>query len=425
MKLHLAAATRTATLAAAAAAGDPFARLLRLRPGDDHRALHEEVRARGPLVTSPLGSAVTADHAVVSAVLRSPAASVEISMPGLLGRLVAPLDDISPVPHPVAESLVARDAPDHTRLRRLVARAFTPSRLAAHRDRIARIADRLLDALPADGTVDLVEGFARPLPMLVICDVMGVPAHDQARFTAWGDALAASLGGVESVAQHRALRSAAADIQVFFADLVAARRADPGEDLVSALVASEDDDALDHRELLVTLSFLLIAGFETTVNLLGRGTEALLASPDQLRDVTDDLSLVPGLVEEGLRFVTPVRYTARQLREDLLVDTPRGPVAVAAGTEVVTLLGAANRDPLVFDDPDRFDVRRPNARDHLAFSAGPHYCLGAALARLEADVAWTALLSRHPRLAAAGPTRPAASSLINGLASLPVQLQPA
>ncbi len=423
-RLHVAQFVRSTTLAVAARTGDPFARLMTLPPGADHGPLHAAVRARGPLARSPLGTLVTADHAVASAVLRSPHASARIDDTdlGLLGRLIAPIDDIGTVPHPVGSSLVMTDAPDHTRLRRLIARGFTPSRLAAHRAAIRTVADELLDALPADRPVDLVAGFARPLPMRVICSIMGVPATETDRFFAWGDALANTLGGIATVEQNRAVRAAAADISAFFADLVTERRAHPGDDLVSALVDAEDADALTEQELLVTLSFLLIAGFETTVNLLGRGTEALLADRPQLDRVAGDLTLVPACVEEGLRHVSPVRFTQRRMAAALTVDTPEGGVTVPAGAVVTVLLGAAARDPRVFGEPDRFDVDRPNARDHLAFSAGPHYCLGAALARMEAEEAWGALLGRFPRLRQAGPAVPTDSTIINGLAHLPVVL---
>jgi len=425
-RIRFAAGVRSGILLAADLAGDPFARLQRLRPGADRRPLHARVRSSGPVSQSRLGVMLSADHAVASAVLRSPSSSSAMQeLPGLLGRIVGPLEDISPTPHPVSESMVVCDAPDHTRLRRLVSRGFTPRRLEAHRSRIRAVAEELLDQMPTDRPTDLVDGFARQLPMQVICDVMGVPSHERGRFTAWGDALAATLGGIETFAQHEAVPRAAADIEQFFEELVAQRRANPGDDLVSALVARAEDadsDALGHRELLVTLAFLLIAGFETTVNLLGRGTEALLADPAQQRAVVDDLSLVPGLVEEALRFVSPVRYTYRRVTQPLLVESGRGAILVPAGTEIVCLLDAANRDPLVYDEPDRFDITRANAREHLAFSQGALTCLGASLARMEAEEAWRALLGRHPEMRGAGTPTPTASNLINGLSSLPVVL---
>ncbi len=419
VELLLSSTTATnITLRLAARLGDPFAQLDVRRPGDDPHALYDRLRARGPLVPSRLGVLLTTSHGVANAVLRATSGSVADNAVGVR----PPIGDLV---HPVHDSLIALDPPDHTRLRRLVARGFTPSRVAAHRARIEAVAHELLDALPVGEPVDLVGAYFRPLPLAVICDVIGVPQDDRGRFAPWGDALAATLDRVRSRAELRRLTDAIVEVNAYFDGLIASRRADPGEDLVSVLVGRSADDGLDRRELIATLSLLLIAGFETTVNLLGLGTRTLLERPDELALVIDEPDRTSDLVEEALRFCSPVQFTSRRLGTTLTVEVEAGgaTVEVPAGSDVVTILAAVNRDPAVFADPHRFDIGRPNAREHLSFASGAHYCLGASLARLEAEVAWRVLFERFPRLRAAGPATPGRSVIVDGLQTLPVVLR--
>ena len=388
--------------------GDPLAQLDRHRPGiDDPFAVMAKIRQLGPFSRSRTGLWVTASHDVCRAVLRSKDAS---------SRNVDERDQ-----HPLDDSFIGMDAPDHTRLRRLVSLAFTPKAIGEHRERIANVANQLLDACPTDRPVDLVSAFAAPLPMAVICDLLGLPASERERFFRWGEVLVAALDRARSLDGARQVRLANAELRAYLAAVVAERRRRPDDDLVSALAAAADEgDRLTDAEIVSTLTLLLIAGFETTVNLIGTGTSNLLDSRDQLELVSADLDAhVGNLVEESLRFEGAVMYTFRVALGDIQVGDG---AAIPRGATVVLGLAGANRDPAVFDQPDRFDVTRANAREHLAFASGPHYCLGAARARLEADEAWRALLGRHPQTRRAGEATYRPSPIIRGLASLPVVL---
>jgi cytochrome P450 len=415
-----------AYLTRAARRGDLVARLLR---DSDLRAqphdLHEQLRARGPLVHTALGPLSTS-HAVASEVLRSDRFGVGFDWSGAPrpARWALAFGD-DPTVTGVAEppSMLVVDPPDHTRYRRLVGRAFTPRATAAAEPMVRQVADTLLDALePAAARgepVDLVAAFAAPLPVLVIADLLGVPADRQEDFLRWGAAAAATLDpGLplrRFVAAERALRA----LHDFLTGHFARLRRDPGEDLFSRLVAASDDDALTDRELHATVMLLLGAGFETTVNLLGNAVVLLDAHRDQRAALLADPAGWPNAVEEVLRFDSPVQITGRTVR----ADTELAGVPMRPGSRVTLLLGAANRDPAVFADPGRFDTTRRNARDHLAFSAGIHYCVGAGLARLEAAVALRALTERFPDLRVSG--RPVRRDLqtLRGFEHLPVTLR--
>jgi cytochrome P450 len=388
--------------------GDPIAQLDIHRPGiDDPFAIMKSIRERGRLLRSPTGVWITASHDVCRTVLRSPHASSR--------------SDDSMDEHPLDDSFIGKDAPDHTRLRRLVSPAFTPRAIYSHRERIAKLAGELLDSCPPDRPIDLVADFAGPLPMAVICDLLGLPPSERTRFFRWGEVLVAALDRVRSLSLARQLQLANAELRAYLAAVVAERRRRPAADLVSTLVqAADQGDRLTDPEIVSTLTLLLIAGFETTVNLIGTGTKSLLQSPDQLARVASDLdSHVGNLVEESLRFEGAVMFTFRTAIEAIEVG---GGTVVPRGALLVLGLAGANRDPALFVDPDRFDVTRDNAKEHLAFAAGPHYCLGAALARLEAEVAWRTLLGRFPRLRPAGAAGYRRSPIIRGLATLPVVL---
>ena len=366
---------------------------------------------------------VTPSHAVASEILRSDRFGVawdRSAAPRLIRWALAFGDELDAAGVAEPPSMLVVDPPDHTRFRRLVSRAFTPRATAAFEPVVRRTADTLLDALELrSGPVDLVETFAAQLPVLVIADLLGVPTDRRADFLRWGGAAAATLDpGLpfrRYVGAERALRAMHAFLREHFARL----RRDPGEDLVSRLVGLPDDEALTERELHATVMLLLGAGFETTVNLLGNGVVLLDAHREQWDALRADPAGWDGAVEEILRHDSPVQITGRTAKENVSLAGRE----VRPGTRVTVLLGAANRDPEVFEDPARFDVSRANARDHLAFSAGIHYCVGAGLARLEGAVGLRALSERFPELTVSG--RPVRRDLqtLRGFEHLPVTLR--
>jgi pimeloyl-[acyl-carrier protein] synthase len=322
------------------------------------------------------------------------------------------------------QSLLFMDPPDHTRLRGLVSRAFTPRRVQGLRATIEQMCAALLDdilaAVGPGEPFDVIERLAYPLPVQVICSLLGVPAADENVFTGWSQALSRSIDPsvLRSAEDDRAIEEAEAGLYDYLADLLAARRASPADDLLSDLLAVQDGtDRISPPEVLSLAMLLLVAGHETTVNLIGNGTLALLRNPSQLERLLTAPELVPGAVEELLRFDSPVQISQRVVTEDMELAGRK----VRAGDEIVLVLGAANRDPAVFADPAILDVARPDAHRHVAFGGGIHHCLGAALARLEGQVALAALLSRVGRLELAGEPVRRPTFTLRGLASLPVR----
>jgi hypothetical protein len=302
-----------------------------------------------------------------------------------------------PVSDMLGRQMLFSDPPDHTRLRSLAARAFTPRVVQRMRERIEQIALELLDAKRGAPVVDLVHDYAVWLPLLVIAEMLGVPTKDRARFKVWSDDLALFIGGSTRplpVVLARAARGVF-HLQRYFRALIRARRrAAPQDDLLGALLAVEEQgDMLTEDELLANAILLLAAGHETTTNLIGNGMYALLRHPDQLELLRREPGLTGSAVAELLRYDSPVQWTGRVALEELEI----GGVCVPAGQAIAIGLGAANRDPAQFPDPDRLDLRRPD-NSHLAFSHGIHYCLGAALARLEGEIAIGCLLARCPEL---------------------------
>lgn len=343
------------------------------------------------------------------------------------------LDEMS-----LAEHMLSTDPPDHTRLRRLVSQAFTPSRVESMRPRVQAIADALADdlatALAPDHTVpkkgfpqggtaagktaDLISLFAFPLPVRVISELMGVPSADEDRFRHWFRAMVTVSPGEEA---RQASQAAAFEVARYLQGLLAAKRAEPADDLISALVAARDgDQVLDEAELMSMVFLLLLAGHETTVNLIGNGMLALMGDPQQLARLRTDPALVGPAVEELLRYDGPVHHpTLRFAMEPVRL----GSATIPAGAIVLVSLAAANRDPGRFADPNRLEMAR--GTPHLAFGHGPHFCLGAPLARMEGQIAFSVLVDRFPDMAVA--MAPSAlrwrdGIFLRGLEALPVRL---
>lgn len=331
----------------------------------------------------------------------------------------------------LGQSMIMSDPPVHTRLRGLVSRAFTPRRVEALRTYIQRIADQLLDAMGPKGHADLVAELAEPLPATVICGMLGVRPDDHADFRRWLRAMLTSVTA-EDVREPR--EEGAGALHRYLADLVASRQPEVDldlpesqqPDLLSALIRAHDSEGrLNQRELVGMVLLIIIAGFETTRHLIGNGMLGLFRHPDQLELLRARPDLLPSAIEELLRFDSPVpRPTYRVATQDLII----GDVAIPAGGLVTVLIGAANRDPRRFHDPDRLDVTRQD-NQHLAFGIGHHYCLGAPLARLEGEIAIGTLLRRFPDVHLADCAEPelrwpGTSLFLRGVAALPVAFTP-
>ncbi|MFI5954538.1 cytochrome P450 [Cryptosporangium sp. NPDC051539] len=385
---------------------DPAAR-------EDPYPLYRRIRERGPVVRGEF-MACTASHAIADGALRSDAFGVAAdasALPPLARWLLSrPGRTVGPVTPP---SLLAVNAPDHTRYRRLVAKVFTARAMEALRGRVASLADELLDRAARRGEIDLVSDYATLLPVTVIAEILGVPADMRAQFVAWGAQAAPVLDIGLSYPEFRRVDRAIRQLNGWMSGHFERLRRDPGDDLLSRLVAQD----LDENELLAIAGLLLAAGFETTVNLIGNGVSLQLAHPAELEVLRADGGWA-NAVDEILRYESPVQNTARRALRDTSVEG----VPVRAGTFLAILLGGANRDPEVFDDPERFDVRRHNAREHLAFSSGVHYCLGASLARIEGEEALRRLFERYPDLAAAGRPRRRPTRTLRGFDRFPVRL---
>jgi P450-derived glycosyltransferase activator len=386
---------------------DPMS-LLHLRAGRDNPyAIYERLRAAGTLTPTRYGPWVTPSHRLCNTVLRD----------RRFGVRQAELNGMSSATDEFNMSFLDMDPPDHTRLRRLAQPAFSPKQMAGYRPRIEKQVDDLLDRAAADGDFDLVSAFAAPLPIAVITDLLGVPDADSARFAEVGTVIGSALEGIQSLGHAARLQAANNQLRRLFQELFALRRESPSDDLISRIVAAEGDQ-IQPPEMIPMCNLLLVAGFETTVNLVGNAVTTLLDHPAQWRDLCDDPAGLAGpAVEETLRYEPPVQRTARCAQADVELD---GQI-VRNGQFVITLLGAANRDPEAFSDPDTFDIHREQTADHLAFSSGIHYCVGQPLARLEAVIALQKLAERMPDLRRTGPVKRRVSSVVRGPLHLPVR----
>ncbi|MGH3349019.1 MAG: cytochrome P450 [Nocardioides sp.] len=401
-----------AVLSFASRRGDPLAELMWSRDMPDYSRL----RARGAIHSNPF-MAGTVSYAAANEILRSSDFGVgdgqgELPVPlrWLLGKVSAP-DALGPVDPP---SMLAVDPPLHTRYRKHVSKAFTARRISSMAEMVTSVAGDLLDDLdPREGQVDIIEEYAAKLPIAVIAELLGVPDSDRPDILRWGDQAAAILDPGLSWRDYSQVEAAMRSLHHWFEDHVRRLRSDPGDDLLSALVIAGD---LDDIELHALGLLLLAAGFETTVNLIGNAVAALDAHPSQRSLFIADPSMADGVVEETLRWDPPVMATVRQA----YVPTRVADVDVPKGTAVAVLLGGANRDPSVFADPDTYDITRPNADQHLSFSAGAHFCLGASLARLEARVGLRLLYERYPTLRVSGQGVRRNTRILRGYSHLPV-----
>ncbi|WP_329223484.1 cytochrome P450 [Streptomyces sp. NBC_01485] len=373
----------------------------------DPYPFYSGLRARGPVHrvrSAELGEQwLIVGHEEARAALADPRLSKDPAKAG------APSSDDA-----VARHLLTMDPPDHTRLRALVEREFTAARAEEMRAGVQRIADELLDAMLPAGRGDLVDAFALPLPAVVICELLGVPAADRDRFRAW----TASMTAPDS---ESAMATAFAELGAYIAELVAEKGRAPGDDLISALLdpPAEQDDRLTPGELISLVFLLILAGFETTAHLISNAVRTLLLNPGQLAELRADFSLLDNAVDEVMRYEGPVEATTFRVAVEAIEV---GPVTIEAGSLVKISLPAVNRDERRFADPDRFDIHRP-AGGHLSFGHGIHHCLGAPLARLEARIALRSLLERAPGLALDGDPEKhewIPGLLVRGVRSLPV-----
>ncbi len=358
---------------------------------------YHQLRSQAPVWWSEkLNSWVLTSYDDVVAALRDPG---RLSNAGRMGAILSKLPavlqpSLQLLYDHYSVGLIFSDPPDHARLRSLVSKAFSPATVERMRPRIHAIVAELLDATAGKNALDVIADFAYPLPAMVICEMLGLPPSDRPQFRSWTeDILALMGGGLDAAGAERGQNSLQA-LREYYRRIIHERRAHPGDDLISNLVhAQEHGQRLSEPELLSTSVTLLTAGQETTTSLIANGLLALLRHPDQLALLRSRPELMPSAVEEFLRYESPVQRQLRLVTEDFELHGQR----IRKGQIVSPFLGAANRDPAHFTDPDRLDITRTDHR-HTAFGYGIHFCLGAPLARLDAPIAFAALLSRFPRL---------------------------
>jgi cytochrome P450 len=360
-------------------------------------------------------------YAEVSAAMRHP----QLSARAVLGAAMNMPKPLQPMLRPATRILsrvmLFTDPPEHARLRALANRAFTPRTVEGLRSRIQEIADDLLDRLRGSGPVDLIGAYANWLPIVVIAELLGAPTSDRRRIKVWSDDWALLISASTRPQWEVAVRGALSGycLRRYLGGLIRRRRARPGTSLLDDLIAAEESgDKLSHDELIANAILLLVAGHITTTNLIGNGMLALLQHPEQRRALQDDPSLLPGAIEEFLRYDSPIQFSGRLALSELELNG----YPIPAGTAVAIGLGSANRDPRQYEDPDRLNIRRTENR-HLAFGAGMHFCLGAALARLEGQIGIGTLLRRFPELQlATSEVEWRQTGVLRGLKRLPVHL---
>jgi len=388
---------------------------------------YDELRARGPLMRNRVNY-LTVDHGLAHELLRSD----DFRVVNMGSNLPAPLrwlesrvrDDFL---HPLrAPSLLAVEPPDHTRYRKTVSAVFTSRAVAALRDRVELTAAKLLDELACESgvssVIDVVGRYCSQLPVAIISDILGVPERDRSRVLEFGELAAPSLDIGLPWRQYRTVQRGIAGFNFWLAEHLRQLRRSPGEDLMSQVIRQAESGSaetyLNETELQALAGLVLAAGFETTVNLLGNGIRMLLDNPEHLQMLRQHPELWPNAVEEILRLDSPVQLTARVA----LQDVDMAGMTIKRGELVVVYLAAANRDPAVFPQPHRFNIQRPNAGRHLAFSGGRHFCLGAALARAEGEVGLRTFFDRFPNVRAAGAGSRRDTRVLRGWSTLPVTL---
>jgi cytochrome P450 len=382
-------------------------------------ALYSQLRTQEPVFWDEQSNVwVLTQYNEAASALRNPrlsAARMTIGTDWIPEELMATL---APPVHALTRQMLFLDPPDHTRLRGLAAKAFTPRIVEALRPRIQLLVDELLDAVQPSGYMNFMQDFAHPLPAIVIAEMLGVPPEDRAQFTVWTNDFGSLLdGGNPSIEGVMQSLSGVAEFMDYFRALIRQRRTAPRDDLLQAMiVAEEQGDKLSEEELLSNCILLLAAGHGTTTHLLGNGLLALLRNPAQLAYWKNDPSVAPYAVAELLRYDSPVQLTSRHPTESIEL----GGKHIEAGQEVIIVLGAANHDPAQFSQPDQLDLSRPESR-HMAFGLGIHFCLGAPLARLEGEIAFNTLLRRLPDIQlATEEVEQVPSTVFRGLMELPV-----
>ncbi|MFV0532761.1 MAG: cytochrome P450 [Cumulibacter sp.] len=393
---------------AARVRGDAFARASVFPWHTDPYPQYERLRAQGPLSKGVIkGVFTTVDHALCKQVLTRRDF-------GVAGR-----DDQDALDTQGNISLLQLDPPDHTRIRRVAAPAFTPRRMALYEQRIEALMHELADEAVRADRFDLKKLIAAPLPISVISQLLGVDDIDNDAFTRYGNILGGLLDGPQSLRHMREADQARSALRDMFVPLIEQRRLDPREDMLSTL-AQHEGESISADEMIPLCNLLLIAGFETTVNLIGNAIHQLLRHRDQWRRLVDDPSLAAGAIEETLRYDPPVQMTSRIYQGD--EPTEIGGITLRPGGVIIPVLAGAGRDPQVCTDPQRYDITRQDATGHLAFSAGIHYCVGAPLAKLEATVALRVIAERMPQLQLDGKVDIRETRVIRGVRTLPVRV---
>jgi len=401
-----------------ARSGDLGARVM--AKGDhDMDPLFDQIRQRGDLIDTKLGLFVTASHGTANEILRD--RRFVVTKGDLITTKFLDRPENRQLVRPLNDSLMLMNPPEHTRLRKLVWPSFQHDTLRKRQPQIDAMVNGVLDKLDTSGPVDLIEHFAAPIPIYAMCSVLGIPEPDVERFARWGSILGPSLDGAKTIPQLNVLRGTLVELSAFFDELMAYRREHEGDDVVSQMVRAElGGRPLNRKELLAVTLLLLLAGLETTLNLIGNGVIALCANDDQRKLLIERPELAENAVEEILRYDSPVRATVRRARENVTVAGK----TIKAKRDVLVLLGGGNKDPRVFDDPYRFDIQRPNARDNLSMSAGVHYCLGAGLARMVGASALRELFRRFPDLRLAQQPERGDTRVIHSALKVPVLCQP-
>jgi cytochrome P450 len=391
---------------------------------DDPYVFYRTLRESTPRLRTDFGLWFLTTHADASAVLRDPRNSSDERHAILYEQFLEQAHaEGRESTVDTFQTMLFMDPPDHTRLRGLVQTAFTPRMVEQIRPRAQQLVDELIDAVVERGNeMDVIDDVAYPLPVTIICELLGVPVADHERFADWSRTLSRAIdpSPIRPLELEREIEAAALAFGAYFTALVEDRRTSLSDDLLSGLITAEaEGDRLTEEELFGTALLLLIAGHETTVNLIGNGTLALLQHGDQFERLRDEPDIGRFAVEEALRYDAPVQMTQRVPLEPCTLSN--GDV-VQPGEQMIVMLAAANRDPDAFPDPDRFDVGRADARRHLSFGGGIHHCLGAALARVEGEVALTTLVRRLPRMELAGEPERRPNFTLRGLAHLPVSV---